>query len=126
MLGLDYSLLEKNVACHGDETLLLFKSYDIPINTHYTDSDKKVASKLLELWTNFAKDGQPGQQWQRFEPCHGPIKGLCHGHRLEFMPDADVQMKPIDDRITQKWMDIYQNDPPRLRSLPLEFCTSFV
>merc|ERR1719219_698743 len=57
-LGLDYSWLQKNVSCHGDETLLIFKSYDIPIDTHYSESDKKVAGMLLELWTNFVKDGK--------------------------------------------------------------------
>ena len=36
-----------------------------------TEQDKIMSKKLLKLWTQFAKDGDPGQGWERVSPDHG-------------------------------------------------------
>ena len=63
-LGSDMFL--RNVSCHADQVLMLFKPYDLPLEPHYTESDKKVAGLLLELWTNFVKYSQPSPHWHRY------------------------------------------------------------
>ena len=107
--GLGLDLFVRNVSCHGDETLLLFKPYDIPINFHYSETDQKIAGTLLHLWTNFVKNGNPSDDWPRFDPYKNP-------QRLEFKSNAQVEMKPlIHDKFIEIWMELYRKDPPRLK-----------
>ena len=60
--GFGYNMRNGHGICHGDELLLLFKlKYlkspmgDGPI----TERDKIVSEKMLSLWTDFAKTGNP-------------------------------------------------------------------
>ena len=48
-----------NSTCHADELLLIFNSHELPIDGSYTEDDKKVTKKLLEMWTNFVKSSDP-------------------------------------------------------------------
>ena len=50
-LGQD--LFTPKLACHGDEILLMFKSCAIPLNSHYTAMDVKMASNLLQARARF-------------------------------------------------------------------------
>ena len=56
---------------HGDELFMLFKTQKIPIESVYTDTDKATSKKILKLWTDFAKTGNPtpnpkSTQWTKY------------------------------------------------------------
>ena len=44
---------------HGDELFVMWTAASFPIETAYTDEDKKVGADMVEMWTNFAAHGDP-------------------------------------------------------------------
>ena len=64
---------------HGDELFLLFKPVKVDENYHIdmllNEKDRKVSSKILQLWTNFAKHHDPNHSSEEQEllPTWQPI-----------------------------------------------------
>ena len=58
-----------NVTSHADELFLQFVPKDFPLDTAVTEEDKQVSRMLIEIWTNFARTGNPnwegGPKWER-------------------------------------------------------------
>ena len=67
-LGFDILRATKGV-CHGDELFLMFQSSQIPLKTIMSEEDKQVSQYLWEMWTNFAKTGDP-------TPGHTTVNGV--------------------------------------------------
>jgi hypothetical protein len=51
---------------------MIFKQNQLPFETVVTEDDKRTSKKLLKLWTDFAKTGNPtpdskttGLKWER-------------------------------------------------------------
>ncbi len=46
---------------HADELFLMFNSEAMPFEGSYTAEDKAVTKRLLTMWTNFVKTGDPNK-----------------------------------------------------------------
>jgi len=44
---------------HGDELTLIFHMEKFPLRQRWSDEDFKASSRLLKMWTNFAKLSNP-------------------------------------------------------------------
>jgi len=44
---------------HGDELTLIFRMEKFPLRQRWSEEDFNVSSKLLKMWTNFAKQSNP-------------------------------------------------------------------
>ena len=53
-------------ASHGDEIIYLFQLTPIAEMIPSQD-DQKVSREIVEMWTEFARSGQPGGSWSRAE-----------------------------------------------------------
>ena len=60
---------------HADELFMLFKSHQFPVETVFTDEDKVTSQNMLQMWTDFAKTGNPtpnpekagAVEWKRWQ-----------------------------------------------------------
>lgn len=115
-VGLDLFANEE-WACHLDELFLMFKSSFIPFDTVYTDRDKKVSALMLQMWTNFARHGDPtpkgnnspGDRWLPV----GPDKHPKHLEISDETPTLKTDSAEYKRRI-DFWERVYQEHPPLL------------
>ena len=71
-LGLDLFRASRGV-CHADELFVMFEMSELPMKTAFSDEDKQIGNYIWQLWTNFAKTGNPtpgdvtvaGAKWER-------------------------------------------------------------
>ena len=84
-------------ANHGDEIFVMWKAASFPIETAYTDDDKKVGADMIEMWTNFAAHGDPtppnmaapGDKWI-------PVKDGKDSKHLEITADGPTLKSDSD------------------------------
>jgi len=49
---------------HGDDLLYFFNSP--AVNPLVNDDEKKLSKEMVKFWTNFAKSGKPGPNWENY------------------------------------------------------------
>ena len=76
------------------------------MEAQYSETDKKVASKLIQFWTDFVKFGSPGTDWT-------PL-GKDQDQKMQFQPSGEVSMTSFQDDYTEFWMEFYRDHPPKL------------
>jgi len=62
-LGVDIFSSSMGVA-HADELFMMFKT-GIPLQQRKTETDVEVSERLIRLWTDFVKTGNPSQDWRQ-------------------------------------------------------------
>ena len=96
-----------NGSSHFDEIFLLFKGRDISFLQRETPDDRRVSSEMIQLWTNFARKGEPCEEWEPF--MEDNRRHLEIGSKGDSMKNSD-----IFDPIVQFWDKIWANNPPRM------------
>jgi len=69
--SLDWICRSNDGVCHADELFMLFKPHQVPVTMVRSDVDKRVSSSMLQMWTDFAKVGNPTPgdgTWQKVDP----------------------------------------------------------
>ena len=95
---------------HGDEIFVMWKAGSFPLETAYTDADKKVGADMVEMWTKFAANGNPGDGWI-------PVKGGKDSKHLEITADGPT-LKSDSDWYKKRgdfWDRVYKEHPPTMR-----------
>ncbi|XP_050504985.1 juvenile hormone esterase isoform X2 [Diabrotica virgifera virgifera] len=93
-------------ACHGDELGYLFKNL---LTTDIGDEDKTYIHRMVTLWTNFAKYGNPTPpgnnlniEWKPIQ--NGQLNFLDIGKQLKMDVNPDADRMKI-------WNELYQCNP---------------
>ena len=101
--------------CHADELFIMWKPYRIPFDTVYTEDDKRVSAAIIQMWTNFAKHGDPTPQ---SEVSPGdlwiPIKDGKGSKHLEITADGPrLKSDSVQYKKRGKfWERVYEEHPP--------------
>ena len=96
------------MACHADEILLLFKVNKIPIDGVYTEDDAKTSTKLLEMWTDFAKTSNPTPKTNLW------TKMSAKDPKWLWFDANHSQMVSMKTEKIKNWMDLYSKYPPSM------------
>ncbi|KAJ6636708.1 Juvenile hormone esterase [Pseudolycoriella hygida] len=101
-------------ACHCDEVFYLFNSKIMEIERLEKSVSTKVAKEMCELWTNFAKYGNPTpvNEQSTSSVKWDPVKPTKDGEKfvldyLEIDAKSEMRTYPEKDRI-EFWKNLYQ------------------
>ena len=101
--------------CHADELFVMWKASIIPFDTVYTEKDKRVSAAMIQMWTNFAKHGDPtpqdeitpGDKWI-------PVTGGQESKHLDISADGP-ELKSDSVQYIKRgefWERVYEEHPP--------------
>ena len=114
LIGLDF-FSNSEWVCHADELFVMWKAHRIPFDTVYTEEDKRVSDAMIQMWTNFARHGDPtpraevtpGDKWI-------PLKGGKESKHLDISADGPKVMSDSEQYIKRGtfWERVYEEHPP--------------
>lgn len=79
---------------HGDDLLYFFNS---PVNPLVNDDEKKLAKEMVTFWTNFAKSGNPGPNWEHFTK--------EHKNYMDLKPTPELKQNMVAKRMAE-WQSV--------------------
>ena len=89
---------------HGEELFILFS----PSFFEKKEADRAMSAKMVGLWVNFAKNGNPGQDWKPMQRNGNPEYAVLDLEPLRMVNDE----KEFEDR-----MDFYEEYFSELKNL---------
>ncbi|XP_045479791.1 juvenile hormone esterase-like [Harmonia axyridis] len=103
--GEEYSAKNLNGAKHGDELAHLFQ-----MGTELDEASQRISQRLLKLWTNFAKYGNPTIEKDEIVPVEWKPVTKDHLYYLDIGEELSLQENPEADRMVF-WDNLYQSHP---------------
>ena len=112
-LGLDL-FSNTEWANHGDELFVMWNN-GFPIETAYTDDDKKVGADMIEMWTNFAAHGDPTPSPLTLEWI--PVQDGKDSKHLEITADGPALKSDSNwyKKRREFWDEVHKEHPPTLQ-----------
>jgi len=104
---LDWICRSNDGVCHADELFMLFKAHQVPVTMVRSEVDKRVSSSMLQMWTDFAKVGNPTPRdgaWQKVDPDR--IKYLEIGSSGNHMNYTEEYRAGYDE-----WQGMWERNP---------------
>ena len=110
-LGLDLYSSSYQYASQNDDQLMIFNTNSLPFDGAFTENDKKISRTLLQLWTNFVKNGHnpslPNFKWIPLNEKHVKLDIDTRG----------LSMVPINYNLLKFWYtNIWPEFPPKMYS----------
>ncbi|XP_023941603.1 esterase FE4 [Bicyclus anynana] len=94
----------KEGASHGDELMYMFKPYTFPLPTRYFEM--KMVERMVTLWTNFAKYGDPTPQTSALIPLRW--RPSRSSHPIALVIDRQLSTAPLwTDHMLSFWNCTY-------------------
>lgn len=88
-------------ACHGDDLGYLFKNFFTPGTLDFESLEGKTVKRMVKLWTNFAKTGDPNivdnVKWEQVT--QEQINCLDIGEKLEMVLNPESERMEFWDNI---------------------------
>lgn len=103
-------------SCHADELFLMFHLPVIPLDTLYTEDDKKTSTHMLKLWTKFAETAgkNPSTEavkWERIDAKAKEPKFLD----ISAEPELGTDSAEYRARL-QFWDEVFRLAPPHMHA----------
>ena len=110
-LGLDLYSSSYQYASQNDDQLMIFNTNSLPFDGAFTENDKKISRTLLQLWTNFVKNGHnpslPNFKWIPLNEKHVKLDIDTRG----------LSMVTINYNLLKFWYtNIWPEFPPKMYS----------